>query len=118
MTKSLFFIFSFSFQKHKTISLKNISHEKVHLHLQSSRQKTHSHFIAENIPPLLALVTMCDLTIDIESLQNSLHKVCYVLATSAGLNGLLFFFFFTAAINSTNEANKAGGTRHLAVYFT
>ncbi len=47
-------------------------------------------------------------TIDIESLQNRLHKVCYVPGTSAGLNGLLFFSFFAAAINSTNEANKAG----------
>jgi hypothetical protein len=25
-------------------------------------------------------------------------------------------FFFTAAINSTNEANKAGGMHHKAVY--
>ncbi len=32
-------------------------------------------------------------TIDIESLQNRLHKVCYVPVTSAGLNGLLFFSF-------------------------
>ncbi len=47
--------------------------------------------------------------IDIESLQNRLLKVCYVPATSASLNRLLFFYF-VAAINSTNEANKAGGT--------
>ena len=44
--------------------------------------------------------------INIESLQNRLLKVCYVPATSAGLNGLLF----SVAINNTNEANKAGGT--------
>jgi hypothetical protein len=47
--------------------------------------------------------------IDIESLQNRLLKVCYVPATSAHLPRLLFFF--AAAINSTNEANKAGGMR-------
>jgi hypothetical protein len=33
-----------------------------------------------------------------------------VPATSASLNRLLFFSFFVAAINSTNEASKAGGT--------
>jgi len=27
-------------------------------------------------------------------------------------------FFFAAAINSTNEANKAGSTCHKAVYIT
>ncbi len=46
--------------------------------------------------------------IDIESLQNRLLKVCYVLATSASRNRLLFFLF-AAAINSANEANEAGG---------
>ncbi len=46
--------------------------------------------------------------IDIKSLQNRLLKVCYVPATSASLNRLIFF---TAAINSTNEANKAGSMR-------
>ena len=45
-------------------------------------------------------------TIDIESLQNRSLKVYYVPATSTSLNRLLF----AAAINSTNEANKAGGT--------
>ncbi len=45
--------------------------------------------------------------IDIESLQNRLLKVCYVLATSAGLNRLLF----AATVNSINQLNKAGGTR-------
>jgi hypothetical protein len=53
------------------------------------------------------------LGIDIESLQNRLLKVCYVPATSASLSRLLFF---TVAINSTNEANKAGGTCLQAVY--
>ncbi len=46
-------------------------------------------------------------TIDIESLQNRLLKVCYLPATSASLDRLLFF---AATINSTNEANKAGST--------
>jgi hypothetical protein len=52
--------------------------------------------------------------IDIESLQNRLLKVCYVPATSAGLPRVSFFFsfFIAAAINSTNEANKAGSMRH------
>jgi len=51
-------------------------------------------------------------TIDIESLQNRLLKIGYVPTTSAGLPRVTFFFsFFVAvAINSTNEANKAGGT--------
>jgi hypothetical protein len=51
--------------------------------------------------------------IDIESLLNRLLKVCYVPATSAGLPRLSFVFFFSffaAAINSTDEGNKAGGT--------
>jgi hypothetical protein len=48
------------------------------------------------------------LAIDIKR-QNRLLKVCYVLATSAGLPRLLLF---AAAINSTNEKNKAGGMRH------
>ncbi len=52
--------------------------------------------------------------IDIESLQNRLLKVCYVPASSAGLPRVSFFFsfFVAAAINSTDEANKAGGTYH------
>jgi hypothetical protein len=52
-------------------------------------------------------------TIDIESLQNRLLKVCYVTVTSASLPRVSFFFLFffvAAAINSTNEANMAGGT--------
>ncbi len=44
--------------------------------------------------------------------KNRLLKVCYVPATSARLPRLLFFFFFGVAVNSTNEANKAGGTCH------
>ncbi len=51
-------------------------------------------------------------SIDIESLQNRLLKVCHVPATSAGLNKLLLFHFFAAAISRTNEANKAGSMRH------
>ena len=51
------------------------------------------------------------LPIDIESLQNRLLKVCYVPATSASLPRVSFFFsflfFVAAAIDSTNEANKA-----------
>ncbi len=51
-------------------------------------------------------------TIDIESLQNRLLKVCYVPATSSHLSRLLFYFFFATAMNSTNEANKSGGMCH------
>ena len=46
--------------------------------------------------------------------KNRLLKVCYVPATSAGHPRLLFY----AAINSTNETNKPGGTRHSSVYIT
>ncbi len=51
--------------------------------------------------------------IDIKSPQNRLLKVCYVPATTTSLNWLLFF---TAAVNSTNEANKAGSMHRSAVY--
>jgi hypothetical protein len=44
-------------------------------------------------------------TIDVESLQYRLLKVCYVPTTSAGLPRLLFF---AAAIYNSNEANKQG----------
>jgi hypothetical protein len=48
--------------------------------------------------------------IDMESLQKRLLKVSYVpKMSSAGLYKLLFLL---AAINSTNEASKAGGMRH------
>ncbi len=40
--------------------------------------------------PLICVLTW---SIDIESLQNRLLKVCYVPATSAGLPRLSFFFF-------------------------
>ncbi len=40
--------------------------------------------------------------IDIERRKNRLLKFCYVPATSAAHNRLLFFFY------STNEPNKAG----------
>jgi hypothetical protein len=46
--------------------------------------------------------------IDIKSLQNRLLKFCYVPSTSGGLKRL----FFAAAVNSTNEANKAGSMHH------
>ncbi len=56
----------------------------------------------------ITLFTFSELrSIDIESLQNRLHKVCNVPATDAGLPRLLFF---AEAINSTNEAKKAGST--------
>ncbi len=45
---------------------------------------------------------------------NRLLKVCYVPATSAILIAF-FSSFFAAAINSTNEANKAASKRHWAV---
>jgi hypothetical protein len=42
---------------------------------------------------------------------NRLLKVCYVPSPSAVLIAF-FSSFFAAAINSTNEANKAAGTHH------
>jgi hypothetical protein len=43
-----------------------------------------------------------------KSIKSFFKKVCYVPATSTTF--LAFFSFFLAvAINSTNEANKAGG---------
>jgi hypothetical protein len=51
--------------------------------------------------------------------KNRLLKVCYVPATSAGLPkkaSSFFFCFFDAAINSTNETNKAGSMHHSSVY--
>jgi hypothetical protein len=56
-------------------------------------------------------------TIDIESLQNRLLKVCHVPTISAGLIGF-FSFFFAATINSTNEANTAGSMHCKAVDIT
>ncbi len=52
---------------------------------------------------------------DIESLQSRLRKVFYVPPTRAGIPRLLFY---AAAINISNEANKAGSTRDYAVYIT
>jgi hypothetical protein len=46
--------------------------------------------------------------------KNRLLKVCYVPATSASLPRLLFY----AAINSTNETNKAGSMCNSSVYIT
>jgi hypothetical protein len=43
--------------------------------------------------------------------KNRLLKVCYVPTTSATFLAI-FSFFHAVAINSANEANKAGGTRH------
>jgi len=42
--------------------------------------------------------------------------MCLLLAPV--FQGGFFFFFFAAAINSTNEANKASGMNHIAVYIT
>ncbi len=53
------------------------------------------------------------LYIDIER-KNRFFKVCYVPATSAKF----LAFFLAVAINSTNEANKAGGMCHPAVFIT
>ncbi len=56
------------------------------------------------------------------SKEYRLLNVCYVPTTSAGLPRLSFFFFFfsffAAAINSTNEANKAGGMCRKAAHIT
>ncbi len=53
---------------------------------------------------------LSDAPIDIKSLRNRLLKFCYVPATSASPNRLLFFF--AADINNTTEENKAGGMCH------
>jgi hypothetical protein len=66
----------------------------------------------------VVVVFNADVVIDIKALQNILLKVCYVPATSASLPRLLFIYFFAAAIDSTNEANKSGSTCCLAVYIT
>jgi hypothetical protein len=50
--------------------------------------------------------------IDIER-KNRLLKVCYVPATSA----TFLAFFVAVAINSTNEANKAGGVPLISLYY-
>ncbi len=50
----------------------------------------------------------CVLTIDIESLQNRLLKVCYVLATCAGLPRLLFLLWpLTVLMKQTRQAVHA-----------
>jgi hypothetical protein len=57
----------------------------------------------------------CPLSIDIESLQNRLLKVCYVPATSGGLPRVSFFFSFlcllqwpfTLLIKQTRQAVRA-----------
>jgi hypothetical protein len=47
------------------------------------------------------------------SMSKIFIKVCYVPATSARFPRLLFF---DATINSTNEANKPGGSIYLDFY--
>jgi hypothetical protein len=60
--------------------------------------------VQKNNNPLWAVAVI---TIDIKSIQNRAYlKVCFVPATSGSLQSLLF----VVAINSTNEANKAGST--------
>jgi hypothetical protein len=50
----------------------------------------------------------CGKPLDIESLQNKLLKVCYVPATSAGLNSLLFLLQpLTVLMKQTREAVSA-----------
>ena len=44
-------------------------------------------------------------------IKDKLLKVCYVSTTNATFLAFLSFFL-AVAINSTNEANKAGGTHH------
>jgi hypothetical protein len=61
---------------------------------------------------LTYLATLGSMTIDIDSLQNRLLKVCYVPATSASLPRVSFFFSFlflllpplTALMNQTRQA--------------
>ncbi len=78
------------------------------IHWQTEIQReTQTHIDRERLRQYSTLI------IDIQSLQNRLLKVCYVPATSACLPRLLFIYLFIAvAINSTNDANKAGGTHH------
>jgi hypothetical protein len=41
-----------------------------------------------------------------------LFKFCYVPDTNAASSNSIFAFYLTAATNSANETNKAGGTWH------
>jgi hypothetical protein len=79
-------------------------------HLQGSIIQTSRMIIQQTSTADVSNIT----TTDIESLQNTLHKVCCVPATSAGLPRVSFFFFFVvaAAIYSINKANKAGSMHH------
>jgi hypothetical protein len=52
------------------------------------------------------IISRQEAAIDIKR-KNRLLKVCYVPATSA----TFLNFFLAVAINSTNEANKAGSVR-------
>jgi hypothetical protein len=60
------------------------------------------------LPPAFLACLLCFVPIYIESLQNRFLKVCYVPTTNASFPRLLF----AAAINNTNEANKAGSVHH------
>ncbi len=79
------------------------------LDLTSPQEKKHSKPIKLFFGGLFTTYIHSEKKIDIESLQNRLLKDCNVPATSASLPRLLFL---AAAINSTNEANKPGGTCH------
>ncbi len=104
-----------------------------HLLVAQTRNKATLSIPPQNYPPLCALyvsqtyidnkqnklplisvtviIKFSKKSIDIKSLQNRLLKVCYVPPTSASLPRVSFFFsflfFVAAAIDSTNEANKA-----------
>jgi hypothetical protein len=56
----------------------------------------------------MSFLSVADIDIEI---KNRLLKVCYVPTTSTTFLAL-FSFFLAVAINSTNEANKAGGMCH------
>jgi hypothetical protein len=81
--------------------------------LWRDRLAPQSYSIALWLAPKLCLLFCLGFTIDIKSLQNRLLKVCYVPATRVGLNRLLLLL---QPLNSTNEANKASGMHHYAVF--
>jgi hypothetical protein len=74
------------------------------------------------ISALLALIILFGLSVEkISTLglehkyrktKNRLFQVCYLPTTSLGFQDFFFLFFFDAAINSTNEAHKAGRRCH------
>jgi hypothetical protein len=88
---------------------------KAHLHWRSLLRK-YQHDCDGVMPPWLAFATLHDTNIDTNRIisicidierKNRLLKVCYVPATST----TFLAFFLAVAINSTIEANKAGGKR-------